>query len=68
MVSPVLNFVELDTISNNECSGVYGPLVIVKSTVCAVGHPEHSTCNVSLVFFFYIFPELNGAFNALPGR
>jgi len=44
-VSPVLNFVNLTTISNADCEKVYGSLVVRDSTLCCKGRPEHSTCN-----------------------
>ncbi|KAF5293469.1 hypothetical protein FQA39_LY02954 [Lamprigera yunnana] len=43
-VSPVLNFINLNTISNEDCADVYGGS-IVDSTLCCRGHPEHSTCS-----------------------
>jgi len=44
-VSPVLNFVDLQTISNKQCEGVYGSLVVKNETICCKGRPQHSTCN-----------------------
>jgi len=44
-VSPVLNFVDLTTISNKDCENVYGSLVVKDGTLCCKGRPEHSTCN-----------------------
>lgn len=46
-VSQTLNYVGLTIISNLQCASVYGSSVIISSTVCAVGNPHHSTCNVS---------------------
>ncbi|KAF5293462.1 hypothetical protein FQA39_LY02947 [Lamprigera yunnana] len=43
-ISPVLRFVNLNTISNEDCADVYGG-TIVDSTLCCRGNPEHSTCN-----------------------
>ncbi|KAF2881376.1 hypothetical protein ILUMI_24819 [Ignelater luminosus] len=44
-VSPVLNYVELDAISNPDCAKVYGSLTVTNGTICCKGRPEHSTCN-----------------------
>ncbi|KAF2893424.1 hypothetical protein ILUMI_12749 [Ignelater luminosus] len=44
-LSPVLRYVALDTISNEDCKRVYGPDVVVNATLCCKGRPEHSTCN-----------------------
>ncbi|KAF5293461.1 hypothetical protein FQA39_LY02946 [Lamprigera yunnana] len=43
-VSPVLNIVDLNAISNNECAGVYGASIL-DSSLCSIGHPEHSSCS-----------------------
>jgi len=43
-VSPSLNYVDLPIISNAECSGYYGS-IIVSSTICASGNGGKSTCN-----------------------
>ncbi|KAF5293470.1 hypothetical protein FQA39_LY02955 [Lamprigera yunnana] len=43
-VSPILNFVNLNTISNEDCTIAYGGIV-VDGTLCCRGNPEHSTCN-----------------------
>ncbi|KAF5269625.1 hypothetical protein FQR65_LT05964 [Abscondita terminalis] len=43
-VSRVLNFVELTTISNQQCRDVYGTTV-TDGTLCCKGAPQHSTCN-----------------------
>ena len=44
-VSPVLNFVEVTTISDSECADVYGAITISGGVICCVGNPEHSTCS-----------------------
>lgn len=44
-VSNILNFVEITTITNQACAGYYGSAVVIASTVCCQGNPEHSTCN-----------------------
>ncbi|KAF2899148.1 hypothetical protein ILUMI_07027 [Ignelater luminosus] len=44
-VSPVLRYVELDSISNDDCKRVYGSSVVINETLCCKGRPEHSTCN-----------------------
>lgn len=46
-VSQTLNYVQLTSITNQQCANVYGSSVIVASTICAVGNPHHSTCSVS---------------------
>ncbi|KAF5293472.1 hypothetical protein FQA39_LY02957 [Lamprigera yunnana] len=40
-----LNFVDLTTISNSECKRGFHEFLIVKGTLCTVGHPEHSPCS-----------------------
>ncbi|KAF5293465.1 hypothetical protein FQA39_LY02950 [Lamprigera yunnana] len=42
-ISPVLNFVYLTSISNEECAVIHGAWV-ADSTICAKGNPVHSTC------------------------
>ncbi|XP_041779186.1 brachyurin-like [Anopheles merus] len=46
-ISPNLNFVHLNIISNIQCMGTYGSATIIDSTVCAVGRdaPNQGTCN-----------------------
>jgi len=44
-VSPVLNFVELTTISDADCADVYGSVTISGGVVCCRGDPEESTCS-----------------------
>jgi len=44
-ISPVLNYVGLRSISNKDCEGIYGSQVVINSTICCRGNPEHSTCN-----------------------
>ncbi|KFB45482.1 serine protease [Anopheles sinensis] len=46
-ISPTLNFVHLNIISNIQCMGVYGAATIIDSTVCAVGRDaaNQGTCN-----------------------
>ncbi|KAF2899149.1 hypothetical protein ILUMI_07028 [Ignelater luminosus] len=44
-ISPTLKYVELNTISNNECAGVYGSRVVINETLCCRGNPHHSTCS-----------------------
>lgn len=46
-ISERLNYVQLTTITNKECAIIYGPDVVVSSTLCAVGNPHHSICYVS---------------------
>ncbi|KAF5299176.1 hypothetical protein FQA39_LY02349 [Lamprigera yunnana] len=43
-VSPVLNWVSIAAISNEECASVYGSTITDK-TLCCVGFSEHSPCN-----------------------
>lgn len=48
-ISQTLNYVDLTSISNSECEGVYGPWTIISSTLCCRGNPSESTCNVSVI-------------------
>ncbi|GLV46809.1 Jonah 44E [Carabus blaptoides fortunei] len=42
--SSILNFVELTTISNNDCANFHGA-IIISSSICTVGNSEHSPCS-----------------------
>ncbi|KAF5293463.1 hypothetical protein FQA39_LY02948 [Lamprigera yunnana] len=42
-VSPVLNFVNLTTISNEDCDAIIATSIL-DSTLCCKGNPEHGTC------------------------
>ncbi|KAF5293475.1 hypothetical protein FQA39_LY02960 [Lamprigera yunnana] len=42
--SSSLNFVDLITISNSECTEEFNSTFIVQGTLYARGHPEHNVC------------------------
>lgn len=42
-----LNYVELTTITNEQCASVYGDSAIDSYIICAIGNPHHSPCSVS---------------------
>ncbi|CAG2054862.1 unnamed protein product [Timema podura] len=44
-ISPNLNFVNLNIITNTVCARTYGTAVIVSSTICSLGTNGRSTCN-----------------------
>nr|CAD7410268.1 unnamed protein product [Timema poppensis] len=44
-ISPNLNFVNLNIITNTVCARTYGTAVIVTSTICSLGANGRSTCN-----------------------
>lgn len=46
--SDILYYVVMTTISNEECSEVYGP-VITNATLCAVGEGDKNICSVSFI-------------------
>lgn len=46
-LSPFLYYANLTTISNAKCASVYGDSIVIDSTLCAIGNPQHSTCDVS---------------------
>nr|CAD7407044.1 unnamed protein product [Timema cristinae] len=45
-ISPNLNFVNLNIITNTVCARTYGTAVIITSTICSLGANGRSTCNV----------------------
>lgn len=49
--SPILNYVELTTITNEECAEEYGDEFIHPYMVCARGNPHHSSCHVNIYKF-----------------
>nr|CAD7429932.1 unnamed protein product [Timema monikensis] len=44
-ISPNLNFVNLNIITNTVCARTYGTAVIITSTICSLGANGRSTCN-----------------------
>lgn len=43
--SPILNYVDLNSIKNSECAVRYGTEVVVDSTLCCLGNPYENVCN-----------------------
>lgn len=46
-VSESLNYVQLTTITNQQCAETYGNNLLYFGYLCAVGKPHHSVCFVS---------------------